>query len=96
MQNFVVSVNKDNYEDWFEQERETKHKIIFFTDKKETPATFKALSKKFLQRVDFGEVKESEEELIELFGIYTIPVIIALTDPENFKGERYDGEVSRE
>ena len=96
MQNFVSSIDKDNYEEWYERERETKHKIIYFTDKKETPATFKALSKKYLYRVDFGEVKESEEELIEQFGIYTIPVIMALTDPENFKGEKYDGEVSRE
>ena len=82
MQNFVSSVNKENYEAWIERERETKHKIILFTDKKATPTVFKALSKKHLDRLNFGEVKSSEEDLIKQFGIESFPTIIALTDPD--------------
>lgn len=94
MQNFVSSVNNDNYESWSERERETKHKIILFTDKKATPTVFKALSKKHLDRLNFGEIKQSEEQLIKKFGIETFPTIIALTEPEEFRGDKYEGEMS--
>lgn len=69
MQNFVSSVNKDNYDSFVERERTAKHKILVFTDKKSTPTIFKALSKKHIDRLTFGEVKSSEEELIQKFGV---------------------------
>ena len=57
MQNFVSSVNKENYDSFAERDRMTKHKILLFTDKKATPTVFKALSKKHIDRLNFGEVK---------------------------------------
>ena len=94
MQNFVSSVNSGNYESWYERERETKNKIILFTDKKATPTVFKALSKKHLDRLNLGEIKSSEEELVKLFGVESFPTIIALTEPEEYKGEKYEGEMN--
>ena len=47
----------------------TKNKILLFTDKKSTPTIFKALSKKHIDRLNLGEIKSSEEELIKEFGI---------------------------
>jgi hypothetical protein len=42
----------------------TKHKILLFSEKKSTPALFKALSKKYLDKLVFGEIRSSETELI--------------------------------
>ena len=94
MQNFVNSVNEGNYESFVERDRATKHKILLFTEKKATPTVFKALSKKYLDRLSIGEVKKSEEALIKRFGVTTFPTILALVDPENDGVEKYEGELN--
>jgi hypothetical protein len=43
----------------------TKYHVLLFTDKKTTPAIFKALSKKFLEKLVFGEVRSSEISLAD-------------------------------
>jgi DnaJ family protein C protein 16 len=65
MQNFVSSVNEANYDSFVDRDRMTKNKIIFFHDKKSTPTIFKALSKKHVDRLNFGEVKPAEESLLK-------------------------------
>lgn len=64
MQSFVSSVNSDNYVSFVDRERMEKNKVLLFTDKKSTPAIYKALSKKYLGKAVFGEVRKSETELI--------------------------------
>ena len=64
MQNFVSVVTSTNLDSFLERDRATKHKIILFTEKKATPTVYKALSKKYLERLNFGEVKKSDEDLI--------------------------------
>lgn len=86
-------MNEQNYDSFIERERATKHKILLFTEKKSTPTIYKALSKKYLDRLNFGEIKQAEEELVKRFGVETFPTIIALTDPENYIGEKYEGEM---
>ena len=90
MQNFVSPVSEDNYQSFIENEP-AKHKILLFTDSKNTPSTYKALSKKFLERLNFGEVQKGP--LAKKFGIESYPTIVAVTDPDNFKGETYSGEM---
>lgn len=94
MQSFVSVVTESNYESFTERDRTTKHKILLFTEKKSTPTVYKALSKKYLDRLTFGEVKQAEEGLVKLFGIDKFPTIMALTDPENYSGEKYEGEMN--
>ena len=93
MQSFVSVVSDENYDTFVERERATKHKILLFTEKKTTPTVFKALSKTYLNKLMFGEVKQAEEALIKKFNIESFPVIMALTDPENYGGEKYEGEM---
>lgn len=94
MQNFVSVVNSENYETSFlERDRATKNKILLFTDKKSTPAVFKALSKKYKDRLLFGSVRNTETELCKKFGVTEFPTILALTDPEGYKGEKYKDDV---
>ena len=94
MQSFVSVVTDDNYDSFVERERTSKYKIILFNAKKSTPTVIKALSKKYLERLTFGEIKEGEEDLVKRFGIETFPTILALTDPENYSGEKYEGEMN--
>jgi len=94
MQSFVSVVNANNYETTFmERDRTTKHKILLFTDKKSTPAVYKALSKKYKDRLLFGEVRKSEEELCKRFGVTEFPTILALTNPEAYIGDKYNAEM---
>ena len=56
----------------------TKHHVLLFTDKKSTPAIFKALSKKYLDKLVFGEVRATENALLDQFGITEFPTIVVL------------------
>jgi len=94
MQSFVSSVNEANYNTFVDRDRMTKNKIILFTDKKATPTIYKALSKKHIDRLNFGEVKQAEASLLKQFGVTSFPTIIALTEPEDYKGEKYEGEMT--
>ena len=96
MQSFVSVVSEDNYDSFVERDRTSKHKIILFNAKKSTPTVIKALSKRYLDRLTFGEIKQNEEELVRKFGIESFPTILALTDPENYRGEKYEGEMNIE
>ena len=80
MQNFVSIVTDESYENFIQRDRMTKHKILLFSEKKTTPTVFKALSKKFLNRLIFGEIRSTEVDLIKKFGlkIKQFPVIVAL------------------
>jgi len=96
MQSFVDSVTEKNY-DWFVyREVAEKHKVLLFTDKKSTPAIFKALSKKYEKEMLFGMVEESETGLIEKFKVTSFPTIMVLTDPEAHTGDIYKGELKIE
>ena len=55
-----------------------KHKILLFSDKKATPTIYKALSKKFLNGLIFGEIRSTETDLLNKFNITTFPVVMAL------------------
>ena len=80
MQNFVSIVTDESYENFIQRDRMTKHKILLFSEKKTTPTVYKALSKKFLNRLIFGEIRSTEVDLIKKFGlkIKQFPVIVAL------------------
>ena len=59
MQNFVSVVNKDNYNAFIDREFSRYH-VLIFTERKTTAPLFKALSKTYKERLQFGEVRKSE------------------------------------
>jgi hypothetical protein len=65
---------------------------LYFSDKKQTPASIKAFSKRYLDRLSFGEVR-STDELTNSFQITSFPTLLALTDPDEMKGDAYTGEM---
>ena len=76
MQNFVRIINKDNYNDFITSHSERYH-VLLFTSKKTTPPLFKSLSKDYLNHLSFGEIRQSETELIKNFNVDNIDVEIS-------------------
>ena len=95
MQSFVRNLNSGNYAD-FLAENPALHKILLFTQRKSTPPLFKALSKHFKNKLSFGEIRSSEKELGQKFGITAFPSVVVISDGENFKGTNYEGNLTRD
>ena len=70
--------------------------MLLFTQKKSTPPLFKSLSKDFKGIIVMGEVRSSEIELCQKFGVAEFPKIIVLTDPQDHKGPIYEGELKKD
>ena len=81
MQNFVRIINKDNYNDFITTHSERYH-VLLFTSKKSTPPLFKSLSKDYLNHLSFGEVRQTETELIKTFNVDKFPTLMVLTNYE--------------
>ena len=81
MQNFVRIINKDNYNDFMTTHPERYH-VLLFTSKKTTPPLFKSLSKDYLNHLSFGEVRQTQTELIKTFNVDKFPTLMVVTNPE--------------
>lgn len=92
MQSFVASVSKENYDDFVKRNPEKYH-ILLFTERKTTSPIIKALSKKYKDKLLFGEVRSSEKELIQQFGITKFPAMVAITDPYSHESKAYEGDL---
>ena len=50
-----------------------KYKRLFNLKKKSIPPLFKSLSKDYLNHLNFGEIRQSETELIKTFNVDNFP-----------------------
>ena len=92
MQNFVRVINKDNYNDFMTSYPERYH-VLLFTSKKTTPPLFKSLSKDYLNHLNFGEVRQSEKEIIKTFNIDKFPTLMVITNLETNEYDLYKEEM---
>lgn len=92
MQSFVSLVTAENYDQFIAREP-TKYKVLLFTERKTTPPIYKALSKQYKDKLLFGEVRKTDQKMIENFKVTEFPKIMVITDPHGFQGEFYNGEV---
>jgi len=90
MQNFIQVVNEKNFDEFMS--RSDKTKVLYFTDKKSTSATMKSFSKKFLDKLSFGEVRHTDE-LARKFRVEQFPRLMIVTDISEYNGEVYEGEM---
>ncbi len=95
MQSFVRVINSDNYGD-FITENPSQHKVVLFTARKTTSPLLKALSKHFKGKLAFGEIRNTESELVQKFNVSKFPSVMVLTEPEGYKGTAYDGTLNRD
>lgn len=72
-------VTSQNYKEF--SERSDKPKVLYFTDKKSTSATMKAMSKRYLDKLSFGEVR-STDQLAKEFSVAKYPTLMLLTVDE--------------
>eukprot|EP00744_Colponema_vietnamica_P001302 GILI01002172.1.p1 GENE.GILI01002172.1~~GILI01002172.1.p1 ORF type:complete len:419 (+),score=154.25 GILI01002172.1:95-1351(+) len=77
--------------DSFVKDKPSMPKVILFTNKKATPAIFKALSTQFKGKLIFGEVRDSETDLVSKYKVTKFPTLLLLTvrepKPVVYKGE---------
>jgi len=64
-----------------------------FTERKSTAPIFKALSKQYKEKLVFGEVRKSDTEMINKFGITEFPKIVILTNPFTYETEVFKEEI---
>lgn len=69
----------------------SKPKVILFTDKKQTPSIYKAISKDWKDKVELGEVKSIEKDIAGKFGVSEFPTLIGIVDSVSLEYKVYDG-----
>jgi len=52
----------------------------------------KSFSKKFLEKLSFGEVRHTDE-LTKKFNVEKFPLLMVVTDIESFQGDVYEGDM---
>lgn len=95
MSYYVNEVSKDKLNDFFSK-RPEKYHVLLFTSKSATPSMYKGLSKYFINKLIFGEIKQTEEELIKLFKIKNFPTLMVILDEEKNKYDQYRGKITYE
>ena len=95
MSYYVNEISKDKLNDFFSK-RPEKYHVLLFTSKSVTPAMYKGLSKFFINKLIFGEVMQSEKEVIQLFGIKKFPTLMVILDEEKNKYDSYNGKITYE
>ena len=95
MSYYVNDVKKDKLSEFFTKRAEKYH-VLLFTSKKETPSMYKALSKFFINKLIFGEVMQSETELLQIFNIRKFPTLMVIIDEEKNKYDLYNGKITYE
>lgn len=73
-------------------DRGDKTKVLYFTDKKQTSAIIKSFSKRFLDKLSFGEVRATDE-LSQKFKIEKFPTLMVVTDIASYVGDVYEGDM---
>ena len=95
MSYYVNEISKDKLNDFFSK-RPEKYHVLLFTSKSVTPAMYKGLSKFFINKLIFGEIKQTENELVKLFNIKNFPTLLVVLDEEKNKYDFYRGKITYE
>ena len=95
MSYYVNDVKKDKLNEFFAKRAEKYH-VLLFTSKNSTPSMYKALSKLFINKLIFGEVMQSEAELIKIFNIRKFPTLMVIIDEEKNRYDLYNGKITYE
>lgn len=84
MESFVSIVTENNYGDFMNREKDN-FKVLLFTNKKSTPAVYKALSK-FSKKMSYGLVRSSDP-LTTTFGVSQLPSLCVVTNQYEHKAD---------
>lgn len=85
----VIDITQNNHET-FINENPGKPKVLLFTDKKGTPAIYKALSSHFDKTLLFGLVRDSEAGLVSKYKVKKYPAVFLINN-KDAKPQKYEG-----
>ena len=92
VQSRVIDISQNNYQT-FVEDNPGKPKVFLFTDKKGTPATYKALSAHFDKTLFFGLIRSEDQGLVAKFKVKSYPAIFMIKEkdgkPIKFEGEDF-------
>lgn len=91
--NHVTRLTSNKLNDWLVEKNGTT-KAVLFTEKGTTSALYRALAIEFLGRALFAQIRDKEEESVNLFGVNKFPTLIVLPGGEA-PGKVYEGIVCR-
>lgn len=86
----VQEVHTGNHDAWAGEKAEIPE-VLLFTDKKNVPLIYKALSLAFDKKLRFGIVRHTESALVSKYKVKAFPKIVVLP-VGNQKPQQYDGE----
>ncbi|KAF2096633.1 thioredoxin-domain-containing protein [Rhizodiscina lignyota] len=92
--NHVKRVQDKDLDAWLEEGNSTA-KAILFTEKGSVSALLKSLAIDFLGSIKFGQIRNSNEQAVETFGITKYPTLVLLPGGDK-DGILYDGEMKKE
>lgn len=77
----VIEITQNNV-DTFLNENPGKPKVLLFTDKKGTPAIYKALSSHFDKTLLFGLIRDSESGLVSKYKVKSYPSLFLINNKD--------------
>ena len=95
MSYYVNDITKNNINDFFNKSP-TKYHVLLFTSKSSTPSIYKALSRFYLNKLIFGEIKHSDKDLVELFNVKNFPTLMVVLNEETNKYNVFKGDIKYE
>jgi len=87
--NRVIEITKNNY-DTFKSDNPGKPKMLLFSSKKSVPIVYRALSTYFDETLEFGIIRDTEEDLVKQLKVKDFPSFFLLRNNE--KPLKYEGE----
>ncbi|KAJ3043815.1 protein disulfide isomerase (PDI) protein [Rhizophlyctis rosea] len=79
------------YEDFIAKDAGKLAKVILVSQKSSTPPLFKALSTEYHHRLNFGEVKSQQKDLVEKLKVENFPAVVVIPKEEGAEPIVYDG-----
>lgn len=92
--NHVKRVQDKDLDTWLAESNSTA-KAILFSDKGTVSALLKSLAIDFLGSISFGQIRNSNEQAVETFGITKLPTLVLLPGGDK-EGMVYDGEMKKD
>ena len=92
---FINDITKEKL-NYFFMKKSDKYHVLLFYKENNIPPIYKALSKTFLNKLIFGGVDQSQNELVEIYNIKNYPSLIVVLDEDINKYEVYKGKENYE
>jgi protein disulfide-isomerase A6 len=92
--NHVKRLSENSMDKWLGEHNETA-KAILLTEKGTVSALWRALAIDYLSVVNFGQIRNKEKALVDMFGVEKFPAVVLLPGGDK-AALKYEGELKKE